>query len=242
MAGYGLIGYPLTHSFSPSYFAEKFKREGIEGHYELYPLSDISAFTELLQMHPEIEGLSVTIPYKSAIMPYLDALDDAAEQVGAVNCIHTHQQATKGYNTDIIGFEKSLQPLLLPTHQQALVLGSGGASKAVCYVLRKIGIHYDIVSRTGELTYEHITNDVVASHTLIINTTPLGMHPDIEAYPTLPYEAITSNHLLYDLIYNPEETAFLRKGKLQGATIKNGLEMLQLQAEASWEIWQANRL
>jgi shikimate dehydrogenase len=242
MAGYGLIGYPLTHSFSPAYFAEKFKREGIEGHYELYPLSDISAFTELLQMHPEIEGLSVTIPYKSAIMPYLDALDKAAEQVGAVNCIHIHQQTTKGYNTDIIGFERSLQPLLLPTHQQALVLGSGGASKAVCYVLRKLGIHYVVISRKGEINYDDITNDVVATHTLIINTTPLGMHPDIEAYPMLPYKAITSNHVLYDLIYNPEETAFLSKGKLQGATIKNGLEMLQLQAEASWEIWQANRL
>lgn len=239
---YGLIGYPLNHSFSPGYFAEKFRKEGIDAAYKLFPLSDIRQFTNLLSDHPELCGLNVTIPYKQSVIPYLDSLNKDAEEIGAVNCISIINGQTVGHNTDIIGFEQSLIPLLQPQHNTALVLGKGGASLAVMYVLRKLGITAHYVSRSTHangFSYEELTPDIVSQHKLIINTTPLGMHPHTDACAPIPYHAIGSKHLLYDLIYNPAETSFLRNGKQQGASIKNGLEMLELQAEASWHIWNS---
>ena len=237
---YGLTGYPLSHSFSPAYFNAKFAREGIDAQYHLFPIEHANEFPSLLKNHPEIKGLNVTIPYKEAIAPYLDELDEVAEEIGAVNCIDIRDKRTKGYNTDVIGFEKSLLPLLQPYHKRALILGTGGASKAVGYVLGKLGIEYEKVSRQKSqsfFTYEDITPDIIKDYALIFNTTPLGMYPKNNFSPPIPYEAISSRHLLYDLIYNPEETKFLQQGKQHGATIKNGLEMLELQAEAAWKIW-----
>ncbi len=237
---YGLIGYPLTHSFSPAFFAEKFEKEGIEASYSLFPISSINELPALLANDSCLRGLNVTIPYKQAVLPYLHTIDTAAVHTGAVNCIDIRNGIVTGYNTDIIGFRQSLQPLLQPQHTHALILGTGGASLAVKYVLDKLGIVYQSVSRTkSEHTraYEDLAEETVAGHTLIINTTPAGMYPDVDSCPPLPYHAISSQHLLYDLVYNPEETLFLAKGKTQGATVKNGLEMLQLQAEASWDIW-----
>jgi Shikimate 5-dehydrogenase len=241
-ASYGIIGYPLGHSFSPAYFADKFQQEGIDAVYNAYPLADIAEFPQLLQANPQLRGLNVTIPHKQAVIPYLNELDVEAETIGAVNCIDIRNGITKGYNTDAAGFELSLLPLLSADHTHALVLGTGGASLAVAYVLGKLGIAFRYVSRNaqqGHYTYDALTPDIIQQHKLIINTTPLGMHPDTSSLPALPYEAIGASHLLYDLIYNPEETAFLAAGRQQGAAVKNGLEMLQLQAEASWHIWNS---
>ena len=196
----------------------------------------------MVKSQPLLCGLNVTIPYKTAIIPYLDVVDTIADETGAVNCISIKNGIKSGYNTDVIGFEESLKPLLKPFHTLALVLGTGGASKAVCYVLKKLGIEYLQVSRSKRMdtiTYDELTEDFIKAHTLIINTTPLGMQPNTDSCPDLPYQYVGSQHLLYDLIYNPADTKFLSLGKQYGATIKNGLEMLQLQAEASWTIWNS---
>jgi shikimate dehydrogenase len=240
-AQYGIIGYPLYHSFSPEYFQKKFEDNHIDATYATFPLQHINEFPALLTTRPDIRGLSVTIPHKQTVILYLDAIDDIARTVGAVNCIAFKNGIKKGYNTDVIGFERSLAPLLQPQHRQALILGTGGAAKAVAYVLEKLGIVYKNVSRTnkdGAVPYEAITPDTIAAHTLIINASPSGMLPHAETFPPLPYQAIGTQHLLYDLVYKPEETKFLTLGKEQGATTKNGFEMLLLQADAAWEIWE----
>jgi len=241
MKVYGLIGYPLSHSFSKGFFAEKFAREGIRDcMYESFPIPEIGDLPALLAQYSDLQGLNVTIPYKQAVMSYLDELSPAAAQIGAVNCIHFKDGRKIGYNTDAIGFRRSLEPLLQPHHNKALVLGTGGAAKAVQYVLEGLNIPYKLVSRQASadaISYDQLDAATMASHTLIINTTPLGMYPNVSAAPALPYEQLTDKHLLYDLIYNPAVTAFLQQGADRGATIKNGHEMLILQAEASWEIW-----
>ncbi|MGN6477355.1 MAG: shikimate dehydrogenase family protein [Flavipsychrobacter sp.] len=237
---YGIIGFPLTHSFSPAYFADKFARAGIDAAYHAYPLETIDMFPAFIDRHPGITGLNVTIPHKQSIIKYLDELHTDAQEIGAVNCIDIRDGKRTGYNTDVIGFERSLQPLLRSHHVRALVLGTGGSSLAIRQALVKLGISYQKVSRIASydtISYEQITPEVIEEHTLIINTTPLGMYPHVDSYPDLPYESMTGKHLLYDLIYNPEETKFLAKGKQYGAAVKNGYEMLILQAEASWEIW-----
>lgn len=237
---YGIIGKKLTHSFSPQFFAAKFHREVIDAVYATFPLDTIEQFPLLLDQRPNIKGLNVTIPYKKDVIAYLDELDNDAEQVGAVNCVLIENGKKKGYNTDIIGFEKSLLPALKSHHNAALVLGTGGAADAVLYVLKKLNIPYQLVSRNKTvetITYEELTEEVISKHKLIINTTPLGMYPNIDSFPPLPYTALSNQHLLYDLVYNPEETHFLSFGKQQGATTINGLQMLEIQAEASWRIW-----
>lgn len=259
MKKYGLIGYPLTHSFSKKYFTDKFSKEGFEDReYELYPLQNLSDLPALINDTHDLCGLNVTVPHKIGVMFYLDKIDPAAREIDAVNCIKivNHQPVEaffsgelssmkvrlEGYNTDAFAFEASLKPLLKKHHQKALVLGNGGASRAVAYVLNKLNISYRLVSRRAigkQLSYTQLTADVMKERLLIINTTPVGTAPDIENCPDIPYELLTSKHLLYDLIYNPEETEFLKRGKEKGASIKNGLEMLHLQAEKSWEIWNS---
>lgn len=241
-ATFGIIGYPLSHSFSAVYFAKKFAAEHIDATYTPFPLEHIGDFPALLQNHNTLRGLSVTIPYKTAVIPYLDSLDVTAEAVGAVNSIAIKNGFKKGYNTDVTGFEESLRPLLSAQHNAALVLGTGGASLAVAYVLEKLNIPFLKISRTKKdkcITYGELDTAIVSSHTLIINTTPAGMYPKVDECPELPYASIGKEHLLYDLIYNPDETKFLQLGKQNGAAIKNGLEMLYLQAEASWRIWNS---
>lgn len=235
---FGLIGFPLSHSFSKGFFTEKFSREQIPCcTYENFPIPDISAFPALWEENPALEGLNVTIPYKQAVIPYLDELSDAAKAIGAVNCIRREGKRLVGHNTDVLGFGRSLKPLLKAHHTQALVLGTGGAALAVKYVLKDFNIAFSEISRSGPLTYEAVTPGMMASHTLIVNTTPLGMYPNVDAAPPLPYEVAGPEHLFYDLVYNPPETLFMQKGMAQGAVAKNGHEMLILQAEASWEIW-----
>lgn len=229
MKKFGLIGFPLGHSFSKNYFEQKFIREVISDcsydNYEIEQLSEIPA---------GLTGFNVTIPHKQHIIPLLRSIDAAAEQVGAVNTVDRN---LCGYNTDVIGFEQSLLQLIGNDRPCALVLGTGGAAKAVTYVLRKLGIDYRQISRTGALTYHTLSDDMIRNHKLIINTTPVGMFPQIDAAPELNYEAIQSGHYLYDLVYNPAETRFMREGRIRGAWVKNGLEMLQSQAEAAWHIW-----
>jgi shikimate dehydrogenase len=238
---YGIIGYPLLQTFSPGYFNKKFEALGISASYHKFPLAHIQELKALLIQHPELKGLNVTIPYKQEVMIFLDQLDDAAEKIGAVNTIAIRSGQLKGYNTDAIGFMNSLKPLLQPHHTKALILGTGGASKAVAYTLAKLEIDFQYVSRNkkeGQLSYKDMDEQLMQEHTLIINTTPLGMVPRENEYPDIPYQLLTPHHLLYDLIYFPEETIFLQKGKEQGAQIKNGYEMLIGQAEAAWAIWQ----
>lgn len=241
---YGLIGYPLSHSFSKGFFAEKFEREGItDCLYESFPLPDIREFPALLAQYPGLCGLNVTIPYKEAVMAYLDELSPAAASIKAVNCIWFRDGRKTGFNTDVIGFKRSLEPLLKPHHNKALILGTGGAAKAIQYVLGTLQIPYKLVSRTASATtisYDQLDADIMAEHTIIVNTSPLGMYPNTDAAPALPYQYLSSAHLLYDLVYNPAKTLFLQKGEAKGATIKNGHEMLVLQAEASWEIWNGS--
>lgn len=235
---YGLIGYPLTHSFSPQYFADKFQREGIGNiSYKAYSLASVDLVCGLIDEGHL--GLNVTIPYKETVIPYLDELSDAAAEIKAVNTIKNVNGRLIGYNTDVIGFESTLLDLLDGTMpSKALILGSGGAAKAVKYVLRKLGIKYTTISRSAPyLTYQELTPQLIAAHKLIVNTTPLGMSPNDNSYPNLAYEAIGDKHFLYDLIYNPEKTIFLEKGRANGAKIKNGYDMLIKQAEASWTIW-----
>jgi len=245
MRTFGLIGYPLSHSFSKKFFTEKFKHEEIPGcQYELFPLEQVEALRNLLATTAGLQGLNVTIPYKLEVMPFLNEVEDAAAKIGAVNCISIKQkegvQWLTGYNTDAYGFKESLVPLLKPYHSKALILGNGGASKAVKYVLNEINIPFKVVVRTqvdGCMLYSEITKELLESHTLIINTTPLGMYPNVDQCPELPYQHLSAQHLAYDLVYNPEETTFLKKAQQMGAAVKNGMEMLYLQAERSWQIW-----
>lgn len=236
MNKYGLIGYPITSSFSPGYFSRKFEREGIsDSRYDLYPLEQIEQFEQL----SGVKGINVTIPYKELVMPYLDGLSKEAERIGAVNTIKYIDGKKIGHNTDVYGFEESLVPLFGETQpKQALVLGTGGAAKAVWYVLDRLNIPFLKVSRSkGDVTYDELSAKQIREHRLLINTTPLGMTPKVDQCPAIDYGAISSDHILFDLIYNPEKTLFLKRGAENGATIKNGLEMLELQAEKAWEIW-----
>lgn len=242
---YGLIGKSLIHSFSPKYFKEKFEKEGIkDSFYNLYPLKTIDEFNLLIKDFTDLSGLSVTIPYKSEVIPFLDKLDSAAKEMGAVNTIKFIIEGVKlklhGYNTDYLGFWDSIKPLLTNQHKKALILGTGGSSKAVSYAFKQAGIDYKFVSRNANdniLSYSDLTKDIIKQYKVIVNTTPLGMFPDVDDYPNIPYDALTSDHILFDLIYNPELTMFLKKGMEQGAIVKNGLEMLQLQADYAWKIW-----
>lgn len=246
MRFYGLIGKSLEHSFSPVYFKEKFEREGIsDAFYNLYPLKTINEFNQLITDFTELSGLNVTIPYKQEIIPFLDDMDENAKEIGAINTIkflwYESKLQLKGYNTDYMGFMESIKPILSKHHRLALVLGTGGSSLAVIYALKKLGIKVSQVSREPEseniLSYQDIDDHVIKEHQIIVNTTPLGMYPDISQHPQIPYHAITKDHLLYDLIYNPKQTEFLGKGMVLGAQTKNGFEMLIKQAEFSWKIW-----
>lgn len=241
MKQYGLIGYPLSHSFSKGYFAEKFLKENItDANYDVFPLEKIEDFTALYQNKENLIGLNVTIPYKQQVIPFLDELDETSANIGAVNTVKFTQGKRIGYNTDAYGFEMSLKPMLQSHHTNALILGTGGASKAVEYVLKKLGISFQYVSRNksdNTISYEQLDEFIIHNSKLIINSTPIGMYPNVDVAPNIPYNAISEKHLLYDLVYNPEETLFLKKGKEKGAQTKNGLEMLYLQAERSWEIW-----
>ena len=244
---FGLIGYPLSHSFSRDYFTRKFEVERrADCRYELFPIASITKLPELLQHHPDLEGLNVTIPYKEEVLAYLDVKDGLPESLPACNCIRIRNGRLEGFNTDWIGFEHSLKPLLQPHHNRALVLGNGGASKAVIYVLQRLGIPCEVVSRKlhdgSTLTYEQLNFAVVRSHPLIINTTPLGTYPNVQECPPIPYDALTDQHLLYDLVYNPELTKFMQQGQIRGATVRNGYDMLVGQAEAAWRIWNEGRM
>ena len=246
MKKYGLLGYPLGHSFSKNYFNQKFEAEKIDAEYLNFEIPDIKEIKSVIKENPELNGLNVTIPYKQQIIPYLDDLDDDARPIGAVNVIKFSKGLfgkvkLKGYNSDIIGFKQSIEPLLKDHHRKALILGTGGASKAVFHGLKQLGIAATFVSRQSKeycITYEEITEKIMEQYHVIVNTTPLGMYPNVNACPNIPYELLTSDHLLYDLLYNPDETLFMQKGKERGAVVKNGLEMLLLQAFAAWEIWQ----
>jgi len=241
MTKYGLIGYPLSHSFSKKYFTEKFERESIQDHaYELFPIESIDQLPALLKSEKALKGLNVTIPYKEQVISFLDEQSDVVKAIQACNCICIRDGKLIGHNTDVIGFEKTLERHLLVTHKQALVLGTGGAAKAVYYVLRKKGIDYLEVSRTkgeGNITYNELDEKIMASHTLIVNTTPLGMYPNVDESPSIPYHLLNEQHYLYDLVYNPAKTKFLTEGERRGALIENGEDMLVIQAEASWDIW-----
>ena len=245
MQKYGLIGYPLKHSFSIGFFNEKFKSEGIDAEYVNFEIPEINDFMEVIEENPNLCGLNVTIPYKEQVIPFLDEVDKDTAKIGAVNVIkiiRTPKRKIKlvGYNSDIIGFSQSIQPLLQPYHKKALILGIGGSSKAIYHGLKNLGIDSVFVSRTkkeGMLTYEELTPEVMAEHTVIVNCTPVGMYPKVDFCPAIPYELLTPNHLLYDLLYNPNITLFMKKGEEHGAVTKNGLEMLLLQAFAAWEIW-----
>lgn len=245
MRKFGLIGFPLTHSFSKKYFTEKFETQQILGcKYDLYSIADAREMVDLIEREPTLCGLNVTIPHKLDVISFLDEIDSSAKEIGAVNCIAINQKEgaafLKGYNTDVYGFEESLKPLLQVQHQKALIFGNGGAAKAVKYVLKKLNIPYLVVVRnptSGAILYSAITKKILADYKLLINTTPLGMLPNLESFPPIPYQFLDQSHLAYDLVYNPDETAFLTKAKEQGAKIKNGLEMLYLQAERSWHIW-----
>lgn len=244
MDKYGLIGYPLGHSFSISYFNEKFENEGIDAIYSNFEIPSIENLMEVLNLNPELKGLNVTIPYKEKVIEYLDAISPEAKEIGAVNVIRVSHKGNKvqlkGFNSDVIGFTQSIEPMLEPCHKKALILGTGGASKAINFGLKSLGLETLFVSRSKRpdtITYEEITAETIKEYNVIVNCTPVGMYPHTDECPLLPYEAMDRRTLLYDLIYNPDETLFLKKGKAQGATIKNGLEMLLLQAFASWKFW-----
>lgn len=246
MEQYGLLGFPLKHSFSKKFFTDKFLNENRDATYINFEISDIAELKNIIDTHPNLKGLNVTIPYKEQVIPLLDNLSPEAEAIGAVNVIQIKRTENgihlQGFNSDIIGFKKSIAPLLLSKHQNALILGTGGASKAVVVGLKQLGIKTKFVSRKKKdnmLTYEELTPEIISQYQIIVNCTPCGMFPHTEECPSLPYDVLTSEYLLYDLIYNPEETLFLKKGREQGAVIKNGLEMLHLQALASWEFWNS---
>ncbi len=239
MNNLGLIGKNIAYSFSEKYFTEKFHRQNLtDFSYQLFDLKDINE-VETLFSNENLLGFNITIPYKQAIIPFLDALSPEAQKVGAVNTVKINEGKKIGYNTDVYGFEKSFVPMLRNHHQKALILGNGGASKALTFVMDKLGIPYTKVTRNDDefLSYDNLDETIISSHQIIINCTPVGTFPQINAAPNLPYQFLTEAHYLYDLIYNPEETKFLQLGKEKGAQIKNGLEMLHLQAEKAWEIW-----
>ena len=245
MNRYGLIGFPLSHSFSEQYFAKKFLLEGItDAVYQNFPIQNITELVQVLET-PNLKGLNVTIPYKEKVLSYLTAANEIVTAIGACNCIRIANRNLFGYNTDAIGFEKSLLKHLKPFHTKGLILGEGGAAKAVAYVFEKLGIEYLYVVRKGtpedrRILYSDLTDSLLASHTVIVNSTPLGTFPNILESPAINYSALSSKHFLYDLVYNPEKTLFLQQGQEKGATIKNGYEMLLLQAEESWKIWNSD--
>jgi shikimate dehydrogenase len=242
---FGVFGYPLTHSFSKEYFTEKFRREGIGGcAYENFERKDARDIRELAAAHPDLHGLNVTIPHKQDVIPFLDSLSPIAESIGAVNCVNVLRYKNTfellGFNTDVFGFKRSITPFLQPHHKRALILGTGGSSKAVAYVFKNAGIDFVFVSRNPTITdytYDDLDRQKMNDFQIIVNCTPLGMHPNINSFPPIPYEHLSSHHLLFDLVYNPAETEFMRRGKARGATVSNGMEMLKYQAENSWEIW-----
>ena len=244
MRVFGLLGYPLGHSFSGAFFMEKFSKEGHSAIYRNYELQSLSGLSTLISSNPDLEGLNVTIPYKTGVMEYLDDMDPFARDIGAVNVIRITRNekgfSLKGYNTDIIGFKKSVSTILKSDIRSSLILGTGGSSLAVQKGLDLLGISYKTVSRSkeaGNYQYSDLSKDLIDSCSLIINTTPLGMFPEIEGYPDIPYDLLTKNHILFDLVYNPELTRFLAIGKEKGCIIKGGLEMLHIQAEEAWSIW-----
>ncbi|HVK96315.1 MAG TPA: shikimate dehydrogenase [Flavisolibacter sp.] len=242
MKCYGLLGKKLGHSFSKGYFTDKFQKEHIaDAVYNNYELAAISELSELIASNPDLKGLNVTIPYKEEVIPFLHFKNDIVADINACNCIKINPSGElDGYNTDVIGFTNSLQPRLQSHHNHAIVLGTGGASKAVQYALKKLNIDYKVASRStkeGAIQYEDLNDEVVATHKLIINTTPLGMFPDIDNMPFIKYDLVTDQHLLFDLVYNPPKTKFLLEGEKRGAQILNGYEMLVMQAEESWRIW-----
>jgi shikimate dehydrogenase len=245
MRKFGLIGFPLGHSFSKKHFTEKFAREGrSDCQFELYEFPQVTDFTDLIQQEKALEGLSVTIPYKEQIIPYLDALDPACERIGAVNCIRIRDGKKVGFNTDYLGFKQSLQAWLGDAIPSALVLGTGGAAKAVQQALRDLEVSYRIVSRSkqeGQLTYQDLSENKawLESHPLVINTTPLGTFPKVEGIPELPLEQLNESHLVYDLVYNPPITRLMQESMVRGGKAKNGQDMLELQAEAAWSIWNS---
>ncbi len=246
MDKYGLIGYPLGHSFSIGYHNQRFADEGINAKYFNFEIPSIEDLPEVISSNPELKGLNVTIPYKEKVMDYLDYISPEARAIGAVNVIKVINDGKrvklKGYNSDVIGFTQSIEPMLEDYHKKALVLGTGGASKAVAYGLKALGLESVVVSRyerPDTIQYQNITPDVVREYNVIVNCTPLGMYPKTETCPDIPYEALDERNILYDLIYNPDETLFMRRGAAHGAQTKNGLEMLLLQAFASWEFWNS---
>lgn len=240
---FGLLGKNISYSFSRGYFTDKFQKLNLKNHsYLNFDIQSCDEFPSIIASEKSLKGMNVTIPYKQEIIPFLDELDEIAQQIGAVNTIKvTNNNKLKGYNSDAVGFEKSIKTFLKSHHQKALILGTGGASKAVAFVFQKNNISFQFVSRNpesiNEISYKNLNKEIIENHTIIVNCSPLGTSPNIEKYPEIPYQFLNQQHLLYDLIYNPEETVFLSKGKNQGAIIKNGLEMLQLQAEESWRIW-----
>ena len=246
MDKFGLIGYPLGHSFSKNYFNEKFPNEDIDAVYMNFEIPSINDLPQVIAENPELKGLNVTIPYKEKVISYLDELDKDAREIGAINVIKVIRQKDSdpklvGYNSDVIGFTKSIEPLLEPHHKKALILGTGGASKAVFHGLKQLGVEGTFVSRherPNMFTYEELTAEVMDEYSVIVNTTPVGMYPHTDECPDIPYQYLTPNHLLYDLLYNPDVTLFMKKGEEKGATTKNGLEMLLLQAFAAWDIWE----
>ena len=249
MERYGLIGFPLTHSFSKRFFTDKFEKEKTDAVYENFEIDTIRKFPDIIKNNPDLIGLNVTIPYKEQVIPFLDELNDSAKEIRAVNTVKIYSNKDKiylkGYNTDTYGFERSLKPLLKEYHDKALILGTGGASKAIKYVLKKLGIDFLSASieelQENEIRYEEIDHQMMSERLLIINATPLGTYPKTELYPPVPYESVTDKHLLFDLVYNPEVTKFMEKGKSRGATVKNGYEMLLQQALKSYEIWTKNQ-
>lgn len=242
---YGLIGYPLGHSFSQDYFNRKFEAENIDARYINFEIPEIADLKLILDHNRNLNGLNVTIPYKQQVIAMLDEMNPEAAEIGAVNVIkfirRNGRLILKGYNSDIIGFRDSIAPMLTDHHSHALVLGTGGASRAVSYALRSLGIEVRLVSRTatrGVITYADLTPDIIDTHKIIVNTTPLGMYPHVDECPDIPYNLLTEHHLCYDLLYNPDVTLFMKKSADAGAEVKNGLEMLLLQAFAAWQIWQ----
>jgi shikimate dehydrogenase len=244
---FGLIGFPLGHSFSKSYFTEKFANENINARYELFPIKSLAELPSVFEENPLLAGFNVTIPYKEKIIPFLHQIEPQARKIGAINTVRIEHIFGNihltGFNTDVAGFEISLVPLLKPYHTKAIVIGSGGASRAVCFILDKLQIPWLIVSRTPKtkqmISYSDVTQDLLETCKLIINTTPLGMFPNIEGCPELPYTSFGPEHLLYDLVYNPQLTKFMQQGIQNGAQVKNGSEMLKIQADKAWEIWNA---
>ncbi|MDR0536956.1 MAG: shikimate dehydrogenase [Tannerellaceae bacterium] len=245
MTKYGLIGYPLRHSFSKEFFNNMFTSESIDSEYMNFEMPDVKELKHILKEHPDLDGLNVTIPHKISVMPLLDEIDNDARQIGAVNVLvfksnSSGKRKIKGYNSDIIGFKQSIAPLLKSNHRKALILGTGGSSKAVFQGLKQLGVTSTFVSRiatANSISYSALTPRVMEQYTVIVNTTPVGMFPNSDSCPDIPYELLTPRHLLFDLLYNPDETLFMKNGKAHGATVKNGLEMLLLQAFASWDLW-----